>query len=212
MNNNQKGALFDLDGVLIDSESIYTRFWDVVGKRYGQSSPTFALDIKGTTLTDILDTYFPDPQHQKEITELVHRCEDEIVYPVFDGVREFLDSLTAAGFRLAVVTSSDNTKMEYLFRQQPWMRTRFDAIITGSMVVNSKPHPEGYLLAAQSIGCDPQRCYVFEDSFQGLEAGRRAGATVIGLATTNQREKLVGKCDVVIDGFSELDLSQLPKI
>ncbi|MDE7154128.1 MAG: HAD family phosphatase [Muribaculaceae bacterium] len=212
MNNNQKGALFDLDGVLIDSETVYTSFWQEVAPRYGQTAPTFALDIKGTTLTDILNTYFPDPQQQKEITELVHRLEDEIVYPVFEGVREFLDSLTSAGFRIAVVTSSDNTKMEYLFRQQPWMRSRFDAIITGSMVKNSKPDPEGYLLAAKNIGCNPQNCYVFEDSFQGLEAGRRAGATVIALATTNPREKLEGKAAVVIDGFAGLDLKQLPKI
>lgn len=212
MDNKQKGALFDLDGVLIDSETIYTRFWADVAPRYGQYSPTFALDIKGTTLTDILDTYFPDPRHQAEITELVHRCENEIVYPLFKGVPEFLDALTAAGFRLAIVTSSDNTKMEFLFAQQPWMRSRFDAIITGSMVQNSKPDPEGYLLAARAIGCEPENCYVFEDSFQGLEAGRRAGAAVVALATTNPRASLEGKAAVVIDGFENLELSQLPKI
>lgn len=212
MNNKIKGALFDLDGVLIDSETIYTQFWDVVGKRYGQTSPTFALDIKGTTLTDILNTYFPDPNLQKEITELVHRCENEIVYPVFEGVREFLNELTDNGFRLAIVTSSDNTKMEFLFAQQPWMRDRFNAIITGSMVTNSKPDPEGYLLAAHSVGCDPKDCYVFEDSFQGLEAGRRAGCTVIALASTNPRESLTDKAALVIDGFKDLKLTQLPKI
>lgn len=212
MDNKQKGALFDLDGVLIDSETLYTQFWADVAPRYGQHSPTFALDIKGTTLTDILNTYFPDPQHQKEITELVHKAEHELEYPVFKGVPEFLDQLTAAGYKLAIVTSSDNTKMDYLFARQPWMRDRFDAVITGSMVQNSKPDPEGYLLAARSIGCQPENCYVFEDSFQGLEAGRRAGATVIALATTNTRESLRGKSAMIIDGFENLELKQLPKI
>ncbi|MDE6266445.1 MAG: HAD family phosphatase [Muribaculaceae bacterium] len=212
MDNKQKGALFDLDGVLIDSETLYTRFWAEVGPRYGQTSPTFALDIKGTTLTDILTTYFPDPQHQREITDLVHEAENHLEYPVFEGVKEFLDQLTQEGYRMAIVTSSDNTKMEYLFARQPWMRNRFDAVITGSMVRNSKPDPEGYLLAAEKIGCEPGNCYVFEDSFQGLEAGHRAGATVIALATTNTRESLHGKGSLIIDGFKGLELSQLPKI
>lgn len=210
--NTQNGALFDLDGVLIDSESLYTRFWGKVGKLYGQPSPDFALKIKGTTLTDILNTYFPDPQAQKEIVELVHNMENEIIYPLFDGVPEFLDRLTRTGFKIAIVTSSDNTKMEYLFAQQPWMRQRFDAIVNGSMVINSKPDPEGYLKAAAMIGCDPHRCYVFEDSFQGLEAGRRAGAKVVALATTNPREQLIGKADMVIDSFTNLKLTDLPSL
>lgn len=199
----KKGALFDLDGVLIDSETLYTQFWEKTGRDFGMTSPTFAYDIKGTTLKDILSTYFPEEVHP-ELIRIIHEFEDTMVYPVFDGVREFLDMLDSKGIRKAVVTSSDNTKMGYLFEQQPWMKDAFQVIITGSMVTNSKPDPEGYLLAAEKLGLSAKDCCVFEDSFQGLEAGRRSGATVIGLATTNSAESLKGKADYIIHSFKEI--------
>lgn len=201
VNNANRGALFDLDGVLIDSESLYTEFWGEMGRRFELPSPTFAYDIKGTTLTDILNRYFPDPELQVRIIDAVHRFEDNMVYPVFPGVEDFLDRLIAKGWRIAIVTSSDDVKMESLFKQQGWMCGKFDAIVTGSMVTRSKPDPEGYLTAAAMLGCDPADCVVFEDSYQGLEAGRRAGGRVVALATTNPREKLVALADSVIDSF-----------
>lgn len=200
-----QGALFDLDGVLIDSETVYTEFWTRIGHEYGIPSPTFAYDIKGTTLTDILNRYFSDEKIRAEVVGLIHEFENIMVYRVFEGVEEFLDLLRSRGWKMAIVTSSDDTKMKYLFSQQPWMRERFDAIVTGSMVVKSKPDPEGYNLAAKLIGCNPVDCVVFEDSFQGLEAGRRAGGRVVALCTTNQRESLTPLADVVIDSFVGID-------
>lgn len=198
-----RGALFDLDGVLIDSETLYTRFWEKTGRKYGIENDSFALDIKGTTLKDILGTYFSEDRHPALIKE-IHDFENTMVYPVFDGVRGFISMLDRAGIKKAIVTSSDNTKMGYLFEQQPWMKDAFDAIITGSMVSRSKPDPEGYLLAASELGLEPAECCVFEDSFQGLEAGRRAGGKVIALATTNSAASLEGKADLIISSFTEL--------
>ena len=103
--------------------------------------------------------------------------------------------------------------MSQLFSQQPWMKERFDAIITDSNVKNSKPNPEGYLLAAKKIGCDPKNCYVFEDSLQGLAAGHNAGVgAVIGLATTLPQESLAGKADVIFNSFAEISLAKLPAL
>lgn len=204
-----RGALFDLDGVLIDTEPLYTEFWRQVGLKHQLPSPTFAYDIKGTTLKDILSRYFPDKAVQDDIVRMVHDFEDNIVYPVFDGVIDFLDRLQADGWKIAIVTSSDDQKMEYLFNQIQWMKSRFDTIINGTMVSKSKPDPEGYLKAAQALGCKPEDCVVFEDSIQGLEAGHRSGAKVVALATTNSREKLVGKADLIIDNFNGLNPEML---
>ena len=88
-----KAALFDLDGVLIDSETLYTGFWEKVGKSHHLPSPTFAYDIKGTTLNDILTTYFPEPEIRADVDRMLHEFENEIVYPVFPGALEFVDSL-----------------------------------------------------------------------------------------------------------------------
>lgn len=199
-----KGALFDLDGVLIDSEGLYTEFWARIGKSYKLPSPTFAHDIKGCTLTDILDRYFPDKETQSRLTQEIHRYEDTMQYRIFPGVKEFLALLKKRGVRTAVVTSSDATKMGFLRQQHPDFIDSFQVVVNGSMVTKSKPDPEGYQKAADMLGLRYEECVVFEDSFQGLEAGRRLGGKVIALATTNSRERLLGLADMVIDSFFEL--------
>ena len=207
MNKLNIGVLFDLDGVLIDSESLYTEFWSGIDRLYPTGIPDFAIAIKGTNLKYIL-TLFPDGVRD-DILRRIHDYEDHMLYPVFDGVDDFLDALAEAGVPMAVVTSSDEVKMGYLFDQQPHFATRFNAIINGSMVTRSKPHPQGYLMGAEAIGVPIERCYVFEDSLQGIEAGRRAGATVIGLTTTLPREVLEGKAHALIDGFTRFTIDDM---
>lgn len=199
-----RAALFDLDGVLIDSETLYTKFWQRVGEIHHLPSPTFAHDIKGTTLNDILTTYFADPEVRRDVDRLLHEFENEIVYPVFPGALEFVDALRAEGLKTVIVTSSDDKKMEYLFNQHPDFAGHFDAIVTAADVTRSKPDPEPYLVGASKAGADPKDCIVFEDSFQGLEAGRRSGAYVVGIATTNPAEQLAGKADRVVGSLAEL--------
>lgn len=202
LNDVAHGALFDLDGVLIDSEGLYTDFWERIDRIYPTGVKDFAHVIKGNALFKILDTYFPEDKVKADITRRVHDFENEIRYPVYGGVESFLADLKAKGVRTAIVTSSDSVKMESLWRQLPGFRDYFDTIVTGSDVTRSKPDPEGYLLAAERLGCEPGNCYVFEDSLQGLEAGMSSGATVIALATTNDRCSLKGKAHEIIDDFT----------
>ncbi len=204
---NHSGMLFDLDGVLVDSEGEYSVFWGAMGDRYGLPS-SFSADIKGTTLGEILRS-FPEPDRDGIVEEL-HNFENNMLYPVYPGVMEFLTSLRAASIPSAIVTSSDNVKMDFLFRRHPELREMVDVIVTGSMVTRSKPDPEGYQTAARLIGREPADCYVFEDSMQGLEAGRRSGATVIGITTTNPREKVEKLAHKTIDGFAGFTLNDLP--
>jgi HAD superfamily hydrolase (TIGR01509 family) len=199
-----KAALFDLDGVLIDSETLYTGFWEKVGKTHHLPSPTFAQDIKGTTLVDILTTHFADPQVREDVNRMLHQFENEIVYPIFPGALEFVDSLRANGLKAVIVTSSDSKKMDFLFAQHPDFASHFDAIVTATDVTRSKPDPEPYLIGARKAGCKPEECIVFEDSFQGIESGRRAGAYVVGLATTNPADSLQGKADRIVNSLAEL--------
>ena len=207
--SNFKAALFDLDGVLIDSETLYTHFWAEVGRVHHLPSPTFAQDIKGTTLADILDTYFPQPEVRADINRLLHEFENEIVYPIFPGAVEFVDLLRSKGIATAVVTSSDEHKMRFLFNQHPDFRAHFDCIVSANDVTHSKPHPEPYLVGAKKAGCAPSDAIVFEDSFQGLESGRSAGAKLVALATTNSRESLAGKADLIFDSIGQIDYQSL---
>ena len=125
-------------------------------------------------------------------------------YPVYPGVMDFLRRLAAKGIPSAIVTSSDNVKMDLLFSRRPELREMVNVIITGSMVKHSKPDPEGYLRGAELIGVPIEDCCVFEDSLQGLQAGRSSGATVIGIATTNPRAKVELLADITLDSFAEI--------
>lgn len=198
---NKKGMLFDLDGVLVDSEGEYSKFWGSMGDRYGLA-PTFAADIKGTTIGEIL-LNFPESDRDSILAAL-HEFESNMEYPVYPGVMEFLARLKRAGIPSAIVTSSDNVKMGLLFSRRSELRAMVNVIVTGSMVKHSKPDPEGYLKGAQMIGVPIGECCVFEDSLQGLQAGRSSGAKVIGIATTNTREKVAPLADVTVDCFEEI--------
>lgn len=204
-----KAALFDLDGVLIDSEPLYTDFWRRVGELHHLPSPTFAYDIKGTTLKDIFDRYFPDPQTRRDIDRLLHKFEDEVVYPIFPGALEWVDALRAKGVKCYIVTSSDRKKMQFLFNQHPQFASHFDGVVTAECVRRSKPDPEPYLTGAERAGCAPEDCIVFEDSYQGLESGRRAGAYVVGLSTTNPAERLAPLADMVAPSLASIDVEAL---
>lgn len=201
------GALFDLDGVLIDSESLYTVFWSDMERRYPTGDPDYAYSIKGMTLSRILLNY-PENLRQ-EVVRAIHDYEQSMIYPVMPGVYELLGKLRAAGAAMAIVTSSDKVKMDYLYRQQPRFAELFDIIIDGSMVTRSKPDPQGYLMAAEKLGIAPKDCLVFEDSMQGLQAGRASGARVIGMASTFPAERVAPLADVVLTTFEGVELSDL---
>lgn len=203
-----KAALFDLDGVIVDTEPSYSIFWGGMGARYKVGIDNFADAIKGTTLTQILDRYFVKSLHD-EIVEQLETYEKSMSYHLFPGVIDFLKSLKSLGFPCAIVTSSNLEKMSNLWNQLPDLRGYFDVIVTDEDVTHSKPDPEPYLTGASRLGVDPADAYVFEDSFNGLLSGRRAGARVVALATTNTVESLNDKADIVIRGFGEFPLSEL---
>lgn len=197
-------ALFDLDGVIVDTEPSYTRFWHTTGQKYNLS-PTFATDIKGTTLNDILNRHFPRTLHD-QVKHEIWQYEETMEYVLFPGAIELLRSLRKAGIPTAIVTSSDNTKMSYLYRQHPELTELVDTIITGDLVTKSKPDPQGYLLAASRLGCDPTRSFVVEDTLQGLKAGKAAGATTIGIATTLPPEVIAPFSDHLVPSIADIPL------
>ena len=110
---------------------------------------------------------------------------------------------------IAIVTSSDRKKMQALYSQHPEFPTLFDQIVTGDMVTKAKPDPECFLMGAQLIGVDIKDCIVFEDSRNGLIAGRASGARVIGVATTLSTDAVDELSDMTINAVSELTVEQM---
>ena len=197
-----KGVLFDLDGVVVDSESIYTQFWSDIDKLYPTGVENFAIAINGNTLQRSPSDYFPDHDVTQATLERIKDFEINMRYKPFAEAIRFINELKRNQFRIAIVTSSSQKKMDNLYAQNPGFREMFDAVVTGDMVSHSKPDPEPYLLGAKAIGVAPESCYVFEDSISGIESGIRAGATVIGLATTLPYDKIDGKAHLTINDFT----------
>lgn len=195
-------ALFDLDGVILDTEGSYTAFWDDYGSRHF-SEKDFGLKIKGQTLVKILDDYFPEENERKAITDAINDFERKMSYPFVPGVENYIKSLKSNGIRTAVVTSSNLLKMENVYRCHPGFREMFDIILTSEDFSESKPSPYCYLKAMRLFGAGPEDCVVFEDSLAGLQSARASGAFVTALTTTNPEEVVRNYADLVIRDFND---------
>ena len=195
-------ALFDLDGVILDTEGSYTAFWDDYGSRHF-SEKDFGLKIKGQTLVKILGDYFPEENERKAITDAINDFERNMSYPFVPGVENYIKSLKSNGIRTAVVTSSNLPKMENVYRCHPGFKEMFDIILTSEDFSESKPSPYCYLKAMRLFGAGPEDCVVFEDSLAGLQAARASGAFVTALTTTNPEEVVRNYADLVIRDFND---------
>lgn len=203
-------ALFDFDGVLMDTEAQYTRFWDETGRKFVDMDG-FGSMIKGQTLVQIFGKYFADRTEEelRAVEEAINEYERNMTYEFIPGARGFLNELRQAGIPTAIVTSSNNQKMSQVYKAHPDLHTLVDAILTSEHFSKSKPDPECFLKGMEMLGGTPETTVVFEDSIHGITAGRAAGAYVTGLATTNKREVIEPLCDIVIDNFSDFSLKEL---
>lgn len=196
--------LFDLDGVLIDTESVYSEIWKDIESHFPTGIENFDKAIKGTTLEDILARYFNNPEVRPQVEAMLLEAEKNMRYRYCDGALDLLAVLNMEGIPCALVTSSDDVKMAHLWQQMPELKPLFKVIIDGTQVTRSKPDPQGYLMAAERLGIDPRKCVVVEDSLQGVKAGRAAGAYVIGDVGTLPAETLAPFADLLVESLEEL--------
>lgn len=202
-------VLFDFDGVIADTETQYTEFWNRIGREYlGQEE--FGHTIKGQTLVQIFGKYFDGmDREQEEIVPQLNEFEANMSYDYIPGAQAFMKELKAAGIPMAIVTSSNDIKMSNAYKAHPELLELVDKVLTSEHFSKSKPDPECFLKGMEFLGGTPEETVVFEDSFHGIAAGRAAGAKVIGLATTNKREAIAPLCDMVIDDFCGLTVQDI---
>ena len=206
-----KAALFDLDGVVFDTEPQYTVFWGGICRQYHPEHPGLEHEIKGQTLTQIYDRWFSGPllSEQDSITARLNDYEQQMHYDYIAGFEPLIATLHHHGVKTAVVTSSNIPKMESVYRYQMGFCSLFDAILTSEDFERSKPDPDCYIKAAQRLDTKNDECIVFEDSFNGLKSGRAAGMTVVGLATTNTVEAIKPLSDLQLKDYDGLTFERL---
>lgn len=186
-----KGAIFDQDGLLFDTEVIFERSWLRTGEELGLPITTeLTRSLSGCGKKEIaaaLEKRFPsaDPE---AVVEHAHRLAAETqlkMTPVMKpGVREILGFCREHSIRTAVASSSMRHLVDHNL-EASGLSGFFDAIVTGRDVVNGKPAPDIFLLAAGRIGVPPSDCVVFEDAFSGIRAAHAAGCSPVLIPDRN---------------------------
>ena len=179
-----RGAIFDMDGLLIDSERIWQSVWHQIAAERGLTLPeSFAADICGTggaRTREVVRRCFraDDPEPIiRECSDRVHEREENGV-PLMPGVLTILNGLHEAGYSIAVASSSPMDMILKNLRLDD-IDGCFDALTSGREVKESKPAPDIFLLAVEKLNLPPEECYVFEDSLSGVEAAYRAGCRAV---------------------------------
>jgi len=201
---NPEAFLFDLDGVLLDSEGGYHQlFWEKIAVGNGLDPKTFPFEIKGQNIYDTAEIYFP--QSDKEL--VVKRFMDyqlSMNYIAYEGMWDMLKAVKEKGIKTAIVTSSNKEKMAVVYAQHPAFGEYIDALITADDTVAKKPAPDCWFKAADVLGVDIKKSVVFEDSVLGLKSGLASCAYVVELTTTHDAATIRPLCHCMVNHISDL--------
>lgn len=200
--------LLGLDGVVVDTEKEYDKFWTSIADSHGLTINNFASVIRGMTLNSVIELYFAisSVEEKLAIRKASSDMEQSIDYTkiIIPGVLNFIEYMKNADYRIGLVTSSPATKVNEVLKQLS-LEDTFDTIITSDSIKKGKPDPMGYVLAKTNLGVQSGECAVFEDSFTGIKAATYAFMRVIGIATTLPDDFLKDYTYGVIKDFTDVD-------
>lgn len=212
-----KACIFDLDGVIVDTAHYHFLAWKRLANEFGFNlSESDNEKLKGVSRMHSLEIILALAgvslsEHDKEImankknswfVDYVERMAPEEIFP---GVKTLLSELKNQDIKVGLASSSKNARTVIKLLN---INSDFDAVVDGTMITHSKPHPEIFLLAASKLGVDPKDCLVFEDADAGVEAAIAAGMKCIGIGSQEQ----LYKANVVIAKTGEFKISALKEI
>jgi beta-phosphoglucomutase len=212
-----KACIFDLDGVIVDTAHYHFLAWKRLANELGiDLTEQDNEKLKGVSRTRSLEIILElggvtVSEHEKEklankknswFVDYVERMAPEEIFP---GVRNLLHQLRSKGYKVALASSSKNAKTVINLLQ---IQHEFDAVVDGTMITHSKPHPEIFLLAAEKLGISPADCLVFEDAEAGVEAALAAGMKCVGIGSASQ----LGKANLVLATTGQFELTTLGQL
>jgi beta-phosphoglucomutase family hydrolase len=209
------GAIFDWDGVVIDSSVQHEKSWELLAAEIGKALPPGhfkkGFGKKNQLIIPEILAWSDDPEEIERLGDRKEELYRELVGQggmiVLPGARELLGALKGSGIPCAVGSSTSRTNLESIFATTG-LGEFFDVVVCGDDVIHGKPAPDVFLKAAQRLGVPPARCVVFEDALFGIEAARRAGMKVVAVATTNPLE-LLRHADRAVESLEEISLEEL---
>lgn len=209
-----KAVIFDLDGVIVDTAHYHYLAWKRLANELGIDLTEADNErLKGVSRMDSLDIILnlggiTRSQHEKETlankknTWFVDYVERMVPEEIFPGVPQLLKKLREKGIKVALASSSKNARTVIKLLH---IQNDFDVVVDGTMIKNSKPDPEIFLLAASKLGLEPKDCVVFEDAEAGVEAALAAGMSCVGVGSMDQ----LSKAHKVISKTGEFDIEML---
>ena len=220
MNGNSlpTGLIFDMDGVLVDSNPFHVRNWmaflDARGISY--NAQTLPRQVLGVRNDKSFRIFFGPEVSDEEIDRLAYELEVgfrrlfQAHAKLQPGVVALIEECLRAGIPMAVASSAPPENVNFIVDTLN-VRRHFHSVLSGAEVTHPKPHPEIYLKSAEKLGVDPSQCVAFEDSFPGIESASNAGMKVIAIASTFPHADLEthGRAQLVVDSFEELSLAYL---
>ncbi len=207
-----RAVIFDMDGVIVDSEPLHIEAEKQILRKYGVEISTDELrTYTGTTaefeFTDLIRKYRLNTTVDRLFREketILFRLLEEQTKPI-KGVVRLIKSLKRHGLKLAIA-SSGHRKLVHYFLKRLRIANHFDSVICAEDITRSKPDPEIFFKAAKSLGLDPAECTVIEDSTLGVEAAKSAGIKCLAFRNPNSGNQDLSKADLVIDDFAKLDV------
>ena len=202
--------IFDMDGVLIDSNPLHRQAWEAYNRSFGlETTEAMHQSMYGKRNDEIVRNFFGDlpaaevtlrgSEKERLYREMIAGSIENFLVP---GVRNFLE--TYCNTPMAVASNAEPENLA-LVLDSCALRGYFRVIIDGHQARNPKPHPEIYLRAAAELGIQPDQCLAFEDSHSGVEAARAAGMRVIGIRTTHG---YLPGTELNVDNFMSGDLNR----
>ena len=212
-----KACIFDLDGVIVDTARYHYLAWKRLAKELGvdltlednerlkgvsrMRSLEIILEIGGVSLSELEKERLANKKNTWFV-DYVERMAPEEIFP---GVRAMMQGMRELGIKLALASSSKNAKTVI---QLLHIQHEFDAIVDGTMITHTKPHPEIFLMAADKLGIRPENCVVFEDAEAGIEAAVAAGMKCVGVGSP----LMLKDANRIVSTTSEFQIAELNKL
>ncbi len=208
------GFIFDMDGVVIDSNPYHKIAWEsfLDGKGYAYDEFTFENMLSGRTGPTSMRLLFGDDLPDKLMEEYLEEVDGMYQRILRDmdkatpiaGVKEFIRRVKKEGHRLALATSAPPLNIS-MGLEKLNMKESFEIILGKVDVSHGKPHPEVYQKTVERLGLPKANCIVFEDSLAGIRSARSAGLQVVGIASAHSKEELLNEgVSLVVDDFRGL--------
>jgi len=213
-----RALIFDMDGVIIDSEPIQCEIAAEVLRSFG-AEPDINEMYEFIGVTNQVMWPVLKERHKLDVTveELLERHQEykkrrffqEKLEPI-DGIEDLIRDASCRGLKIALATSSPKYFARHILTSTGLM-PYFDAMVTADDITRSKPDPEIYLKAAEILGIDTGSCVAIEDAEHGIHAAKRAGMKVIAFANPHSGKQDTSRADFVVSSIRDIDLDRLEK-